>query len=256
MCKAKLQVAGILAMLLYHMFFIIVILPSSISRSRTRLSLWIDERQIASFFGKSIFCICKNDNLSQFFFHIYIKTTITDVNAVTCIFRVPISRKTKMSSAFTIKKTITPFCRFLRFLMKLILRDVWQKSMLVSTISLLVDTKTFPNTTYSSMLQGEKKNPKNRVSRKKNLWAFFDYFTLAVPIVSKALRKCFPPLSELKVPGSNLDRFSLFIFYDGEVSWYFSCVYTYPIFFFLYDMCISMRTNGESSVNSYRRAQE
>nr|XP_011418865.1 wnt inhibitory factor 1 isoform X2 [Crassostrea gigas] len=51
MCKAKLQVAGILAMLLYHMFFIIVILPSSISRSRTRLSLWIDERQIASFFG-------------------------------------------------------------------------------------------------------------------------------------------------------------------------------------------------------------
>lgn len=73
MCKAKLQVAGILAMLLYHMFFIIVILPSSISRSRTRLSLWIDERQIASFFGKSILCICKNDNLSQFFFHIYIK---------------------------------------------------------------------------------------------------------------------------------------------------------------------------------------
>lgn len=42
----------------------------------------------------------------------------------------------------------------------------------------------------------------------------------------------FSPLSELKVPGSNLDRFSLFIFYDGEVSWYFSCVYTYPIFFF------------------------
>lgn len=162
-----------------------------------------------------------------------------------------------MSSAFTIKEKITPFCRFLRFLMKLILRDVWQKSMLVSTISLLVDTKTFPNTTYSSMLQGEKKNPQRTAYlEKKNLWAFFDYFTLAVPIVSKALRKCFPPLSELKVPGSNLDRFSLFIFYDREVSWYFSCVYTYPIFFFLYDICISMRTNGESSVNSYRRAQE
>lgn len=168
MCKAKLQVAGILAMLLYHMFFIIVILPSSISRSRTRLSLWIDERQIASFFGKSVLCIYKKRQpLSVFLSHIHKKTTITDVNAVTCIFRVPISRKTKMSSAFTIKKTITPFCRFLRFLMKLILRDVWQKSMLVSTISLLVDTKTFPNTTYSSMLQGEKKNPKNRVSSKK-----------------------------------------------------------------------------------------
>lgn len=161
MCKAKLQVAGILAMLLYHMFFIIVILPSSISRSRTRLSLWIDERQIASFFGKSILCIYKKRQpLSVFLSHIHKKTTITDVNAVTCIFRVPISRKTKRSSAFTIKKTITPFCRFLRFLMKLILRDVWQKSMLVSTISLLVDTKTFPNTTYSSMLQGEKKKPK------------------------------------------------------------------------------------------------
>lgn len=39
-----------------------------------------------------------------------------------------------------------------------------------------------------------KKTQKNRVSReKKNLWAFFDYFTLVVPIVSKALRKCFPP---------------------------------------------------------------
>lgn len=182
MCKAKLQVAGILAMLLYHMFFIIVILPSSISRSRTRLSLWIDERQIASFFGKSILCIYKKRQpLSVFLSHIHKKQ------------RSQTSRKTKMSSAFTIKEKITPFCRFLRFLMKLILRDVWQKSMLVSTISLLVDTKTFPNTTYSSMLQGEKKTPKNRVSWKKNLWAFFDYFTLAVPIVSKALRKCFPP---------------------------------------------------------------
>lgn len=148
MCKAKLQVAGSLAMLFYHMFFIIVILPSSISRSRTRLSLWIDERQIASFFGKSILCIYKNDNISVFLLHIYIKiTTTTEVNTAMCIFRVPISRKTKMSSAFTIKEKITPFCRFLPFLMKLIPRDVWQKSMLVSTISLQVDTKTFPNIT-------------------------------------------------------------------------------------------------------------
>lgn len=96
MCKAKLQVAGILAMLFYHMFFIIVILPSSISRSRTRLSLWIDERQIASFFGKSILCIYKNDNISVFLLHIYIKiTTTTEVNTAMCIFRVPISRKNK-----------------------------------------------------------------------------------------------------------------------------------------------------------------
>lgn len=74
MCKAKLQVAGILAMLLYHMFFIIVILPSSISRSRTRLSLWIDERQIASFFGKSILCIYKKRQpLSVFLSHIHKK---------------------------------------------------------------------------------------------------------------------------------------------------------------------------------------
>lgn len=157
-----------------------------------------------------------------------------------------------MSSAFTIKKTITPFCRFLRFLMKLILRDVWQKSMLVSTISLLVDTKTFP--TYSSMLQGEKKTPKNRVSSKKKPLSLLWLFYTSCPYSFESVKKMFSPLSELKVPGSNC--FSLFIFYDREVSWYFSCVYTYPIFFFLYDMCISMRTNGESSVNSYRRAQE
>lgn len=69
-------------------------------------------------------------------------------------------KKNKNVICFHDQETITPFCRFLRFLMKLILRDVWQKSMLVSTISLLVDTKTFPNTTYSSMLQGEKKTPK------------------------------------------------------------------------------------------------
>lgn len=150
MCKAKLQVAGSLAMLFYHMFFIIVILPSSISRSRTRLSLWIDERQIASFFGKSILCIYiqKRQHLCFSFTYIYINiTTTTEVNTAMCIFRVPISRKTKMSSAFTIKEKITPFCRFLPFLMKLIPRDVWQKSMLVSTISLQVDTKTFPNIT-------------------------------------------------------------------------------------------------------------
>ena len=55
MCKARIKLAGVLAMILYHMLFIIVILPSSISRSRTRLSLWIDEKQIASFFGKSSF---------------------------------------------------------------------------------------------------------------------------------------------------------------------------------------------------------
>lgn len=189
MCKAKLQVAGILAMLLYHMFFIIVILPSSISRSRTRLSLWIDERQIASFFGKSIFCICKKRQpLSVFLSHIHKKQ-----RSQTCIFRVPISRKTKMSSAFTIKKTITPFCRFLRFLMKLILRDVWQKSMLVSTISLLVDTKTFPNTTYSSMLQGEKKNPKNRVSRKKKPLSLLWLFYTSCPYSFESVKKMFPP---------------------------------------------------------------
>lgn len=198
----------------------------------------------------------KRQPLSVFLSHIHKKTTITDVNAVTCIFRVPISRKTKMSSAFTIKEKITPFCRFLRFLMKLILRDVWQKSMLVSTISLLVDTKTFPNTTYSSMLQGEKKTPKNRVSSKKKPLSLLWLFYTSCPYSFESVKKMVSPLSELKVPGSNLDRFSLFIFYDREVSWYFSCVYTYPIFFFLYDMCISMRTNGESSVNSYRRAQE
>lgn len=189
MCKAKLQVAGILAMLLYHMFFIIVILPSSISRSRTRLSLWIDERQIASFFGKSILCICKNDNLSQFFFHIYVKNN--DHRRKRCNMYISCSdlKKNKNVICFHDQEDNYPLLSISPF------PDETDSTGCLTEehVSFNDIATTFPNTTYSSMLQGEKKTPKNRVSRKKKLWAFFDYFTLAVPIVSKALRKCFPP---------------------------------------------------------------
>lgn len=153
MCKAKLQVAGILAMLLYHMFFIIVILPSSISRSRTRLSLWIDERQIASFFGKSILCICKNDNLSQFFFHIYIKNN--DHRRKLCNMYISCSdlKKNKNVICFHDQEDNYPLLSISPF------PDETDSTGCLTEehVSFNDIATTFPNTTYSSMLQGEKK---------------------------------------------------------------------------------------------------
>lgn len=99
------------------------------------------------------------------------------------------------------------------------------------------------------------KNPKRTayLEKKKPLSLLWLFYT-GCPYSFESVTKMFPP-SELKVSGSNLGRFSLFIFYDRDGSWYFSCVYI-PFILFSYNKRISMKTYGESSVNLYRRAQE